>query len=153
MEKDKYVFFWDGIYSNWYPSPFTIKNITYGCGEQWMMYQKALLFQDLETASAILKSDNPRMQKKLGREIKGFDETRWNSIKLEIVKDGLREKFNQNPTLKEELISNKGKLFVEASPYDRIWGIGFSEMEAMQNMEHWGENLLGKILTELSIEL
>ena len=41
---DKFVLFWNGIYSNWERSPFVWNGIKFNCGEQYMMYQKAQMF-------------------------------------------------------------------------------------------------------------
>ena len=56
---DKYVFFWNGIYSQWYVAPMKIDGIEYNCCEQYMMHQKALTFGDLEIADEILLETNP----------------------------------------------------------------------------------------------
>lgn len=152
MNED-YLFFWNGIYSNWYPCKFTVDGIEYNCSEQYMMHLKALCFSDHETAADIMRSTSPREQKALGREIKNYNQEAWDLVKFETVKNGCRAKFEQNPDLKKQLLANRGKIFVEASPYDRIWGIGFAKHEALANKPLWGENLLGKLLTELSNEL
>lgn len=149
----KYMFFWGGCLSNWYISPFIVNGIEYNCGEQYMMHQKAILFNDKQTASEIMKAYVPKKQKELGRKIKNFDTVVWDSVKYNIVKAGLLEKFKQNEDLKLFLSANKGCQMVEASPFDRIWGIGFNEMDAIDNINMWGENLLGKILTEISKEI
>lgn len=151
--ENKYTFFWDGVFSNWYPSLFTVDGIKYNCGEQYMMHQKALLFNDHETAELIMQEKNPKFQKALGRKVKGFDADKWNELSFNIMKKGLKEKFEQNHLLKTKLIASKGRTFVEASPFDRIWGIGYSRETALANINDWGENRLGKILTELSLEL
>ena len=149
----KYMFFWGGCLSNWYISPFVVNGIEYNCGEQYMMHQKAILFNDKQTASEIMKAYVPKKQKELGRKIKNFDTVVWDSVKYNIVKAGLLEKFKQNEDLKLFLSTNKDCQMVEASPFDRIWGIGFNEMDAIDNINMWGENLLGKILTEISKEI
>lgn len=149
----RYKFFLGGIFSNWYCSEFTVDGVKYNCGEQYIMYQKAMLFNDLETASIILKENDPSCQKALGRSIKNFDTKVWDLSKYNIVKKGLREKFVQNPELKHYLLCHKGYQIVEANPENRIWGIGYSSSEALNNIYDWGENLLGKILTELTEEL
>lgn len=153
MKSDDYVFFWGGIFSNWYPSDFKIDNFQYCCGEQYMMHQKALIFKDEFIASKILSTNDPKKAKQLGRSVKNFDSRIWDTHKYDLVKHGLRQKFIQNPILLQDLLNKRGKIFVEASPFDRIWGIGYSEKDAMKNISTWGENLLGKILTELSEEL
>lgn len=151
--EEKYRFFWGGIYSNWYPCYFTVDGLTYNCSEQFMMYHKALLFNDEETAIKIFASESAREQKALGRQIKNYDQHRWDVVKYRIVKDGCRAKFEQNFPLFEQLKKDEGKIFVEASPKDAIWGIGFDEDHALANKDKWGQNLLGKLLTELSKEI
>lgn len=153
MKNKEYVFFWGGIYSNWYRSKFTLDGKTYNCAEQYMMEQKALTFGDTESAEKIMGTENPREQKALGRKVKNYNQKKWDEVKFEIVKRGCRAKFEQNHLLKRQLILDKDKEIVEASPEDRIWGIGFTEDDALQNMDKWGENLLGKLLMELAQEL
>jgi len=147
------MFFWNGVFSNWHESHFEVDGVKYNCGEQYMMHQKAMTFNDQETANKILQAQSARRQKELGREVRNFNLAKWDLVKYELVKKGLREKFNQNPQLKKQLLKYKGFQIVEASPDDTIWGIGFFECEAIQNIKNWGENLLGKILTELTLEL
>lgn len=153
MNPGDYVFFWSGPFSNWYKSDFVVDNIRFNCGEQYMMHAKAVIFDDRESAVKILQETDPRSQKALGRSVKGFDSATWDAVKYGVVKKGLIAKFRQNPKLLELLKYTRGKMLVEASPYDRVWGIGFSSDDAMDNIDSWGENLLGKILTELAVEL
>ncbi len=150
---NKYKFFWNGPFSNWYISDFTYNGIFFNCAEQAMMYEKAITFNDLATAKEILHVRTPKEQKALGRKVKNFDSKVWDAVKYEKVKEILKCKFNENLHLLDLLVRNKGLEFVEASPYDRIWGIGYDESTALKNIDNWGENLLGKILTELSNEL
>lgn len=145
-----YKFFWNGVFSNWHPCKFEYFGVQFTSSEQAFMYEKALFFNDSETAELILKTDNPREQKQLGRKVVNYDEHEWNEVRYVIMMAVLVRKFNQNPDLLNELRTYKGFEFVEASPYDRIWGIGYSEYDALDHINDWGENLLGKILTELS---
>ena len=131
---------------------FEYQRHLFNCSEQAMMYYKALAFLDTETARKILQERHPRNQKAHGRNVKNFDPQIWDDIKYNIVKKILIAKF-EVPEFREELLKHKGKIFVEASPTDAIWGIGFSETDALSNIDNWGENLLGKILTELSNEI
>jgi ribA/ribD-fused uncharacterized protein len=153
MSNNNYVLFWGGIYSNWYPCKFTLDGVTYTSTEQHMMHQKALTFNDVETAAKVMEASHPSQQKKLGREIKNYNDKIWSEVRYEIVKRGCRAKFEQNPDLKEQLLADKGKEFVEASPEDKIWGVGFHSDQALFNKPKWGLNLLGKLLTELSNEI
>jgi hypothetical protein len=152
---DNYVFFWDGIYSQWHISHMIIDGIKYNCGEQYMMYQKALFFGDHEIAQKVLSEKNPRNQKALGRQIVGFDKKKWDEVCMGIVYKGNYAKFTQNPELKKEMLSTGNKIFVEASPEDSIWGIYMDENETgIDDPKNWGgHNLLGWALTLVKHEL
>lgn len=153
----KFTFFWKenkkyGELSQWYNSPFQDdEGITYNCSEQYMMYQKAKLFNDESSAMKILKTNNPSEQKRLGRNVKNFNEDIWNNNSERIVYNGNLLKFSQNPMLKEILLDTKDTILVEASPYDNIWGIGLisSDVRASKPREWRGENRLGEILMNL----
>jgi ribA/ribD-fused uncharacterized protein len=147
-----YAFFYNGPFSNWFPAEFTIDGIKYNCGEQYMMHVKALFFKDKETAKKIMQESRPAKQKELGRSVKNYNDNTWSKVRYELVKNGLKEKFNQNKNLKKFLLSYRQFIIVEASPFDRIWGIGYDDRCAINNVGNWGENLLGKILTELANE-
>ena len=150
---NKYHFFWKSKLSNWTSSRFIYGGFKYNCGEQMMMHQKAIMFKDWETALLIEQSTNPKEMKALGRQVKNFDPKIWDEYKYDLVKAGLYCRFTQDNSAKAELLAHIGQIFVKASPYDRIWGIGYAAQDAMQNIDNWGENLLGKILTELSKEI
>jgi ribA/ribD-fused uncharacterized protein len=152
---DKHVFFWNGIYSQWHKAPMTIDGIEYNSCEQYMMHQKALLFDDDEIAELIMQEENPKEQKKFGRMIKGFDKALWDKNCLAIVFEGNLAKFSQNPELKAEMLSTGNKIFVEASPLDHIWGIGLDEdAEGVDDPSYWlGLNLLGQALTLVKNQL
>lgn len=150
-----YVFFWGGPFSQWAKSPFTIDGITFNTCEQYMMYKKAMLFNDTVSAQAIMVNSNPREQKMLGRAVKNFDDAVWMQHAYNYVVDGNRAKFGQNADLRTELEATKGKLIVEASPYDKRWGIGMEEGDdGIEDSANWqGENLLGKAVTQVRIEM
>src|SRR5262245_43698308 len=123
-EREGFVFFWNGWPAQWHPSPFVLGGVRYSCCEQYMMAEKARLFGDQETLSKILAAETPREQKALGRQVKPFDEQRWNSVCREIVYQGNLAKFTQNEDLLALLLATGEKTLVEASPTDKIWGIG-----------------------------
>jgi len=145
---DKFVFFWDGIYSQWYPSQMIIDNKKYNCCEQYMMEQKALLFNDIEAAKDIMKTDSPMEQKAIGRKVKNFDRTIWDQHCMSIVIKANFAKFSQDILLAKQLIRTDYKIIVEASPYDKIWGIGMHESEeGIEDPANWkGLNLLGNAI-------
>jgi ribA/ribD-fused uncharacterized protein len=149
-----YICFWGpkgsyGEYSQWYLSDFTVDNITYNCCEQYMMYHKALLFNDLDIAMKILQETSPRKLKALGRQIKNFDETIWEQHRADIVYNGNLYKFSQNLYLKKKMLKKLNYTFIEASPYDRIWGVGYTADNLPLNKELWGLNLLGVALNKV----
>ena len=115
---------------------------------EFRMYHKALLFNDQEIADAIALEPEPSQQKALGRKVKGFDRQKWKEKREKIVEEGNWWKFTQpkEGRLGSMLLETGDRLLVEASPYDRIWGIGYGASNAEENRGTWGENLLGKAL-------
>jgi ribA/ribD-fused uncharacterized protein len=152
---DKYVLFWSGIYSQWYKAEMTINGNKYNTCEQYMMHQKALLFEDEEVANAVMRESNPKAQKSLGRKIRNFDDQKWKQNCMRIVYEGNLAKFSQNPELKAALLSTGDKILVEASPLDFIWGIGMHfDDEGVDNPANWkGTNLLGQAISLVKQEL
>lgn len=147
------VLFWesDEIPSQWYPSTFVVDEIEYNCDEQYMMVAKARFFGDEETLEEIMDTDDPREQKRLGRTVQGFDADQWNEVAVNIVTIGNYAKFSQNPEMKEWLLSTEDKILVEASPYDKIWGVGLRESDSrILDREQWrGTNWLGEALSRV----
>lgn len=151
-----YKFFWDGVYSNFYRSHFTdLAGTKYVSNEQYFMVMKALHFGDEDSAKKMLQLSDPNKIKQLGRKVKNFDSDDWDQVKLGYMYKGLKLKFTQDPELKQILLAETADLFVEASPYDKIWGIGLGEEKARFTPEsEWpGQNLLGQLLTKLREEL
>ena len=156
----KYVFFWkdsekNGFLSNWYPRKFVVDDFEYLHMEQYMMAQKAKLFHDARHYTEILRATEPKECKDIGRKVQPFDEKRWNAAKYDLIKIGLRAKFEQNPDLKKGLLATGSRILAEASPYDGIWGIRL-DAETAGNMEpsQWpGQNLLGKALMDVRGEI
>ena len=158
-EKPSTIFFWRskepyGEMSNWYERPFVIDDFKYFCVEQYMMAQKARLFHDAENYTKILRANTPEGCKWLGKQVTPFDPKTWDAAKYDIVKMGNWAKYEQNPDLKHLLLSTGASILAEASPRDRVWGIGMEAKTAasMKHSEWPGENLLGKILMELRHE-
>ena len=138
-------------FSQWYDIYFEVDGVQYHTTEQYMMASKARLFGDEDTWNEIMNAYSPAEYKKLGRKVKGFDATIWDEKKLDIVVEGNKAKFSQNPDLKEFLHATGDAILVEASPYDKIWGIGLDREAALNSrIEDWnGENLLGCALMEV----
>lgn len=150
-----YVFFWGSsdCFSNWYPSDFTINNISYWCTEQYLMAEKARLFNDIEILGKIMNSKDQKEIKDLGRKVHNFDEDIWNKNKEKIMYEGNLAKFIQNEILRNYIMSTNDRILVEASPYDKIWGIGLSvknDNNKIKNPNNWkGRNLLGFTLMKV----
>lgn len=152
----KYLCFWghrprpDGsigpsCLSQWWPSPFTVDGVEYATAEHWMMAGKARLFADAEAERRVLAAAHPAGAKKAGRLVRGFDEAVWERERFRIVVEGSVHKFASDPALRAFLLGTGGRVLVEASPVDRVWGIGLAaDDEAAQDPERWrGPNLLG----------
>lgn len=110
-----------------------------------MMYQKAILFNDMDIADEILDTSDARTQKALGRAVKDFDEETWHARRSGIVEEGNYWKFKSDPSV---LLASGERELVEASPRDRVWGVGFGAVRAPMMRQRWGLNLLGKALME-----
>jgi len=149
--EDNYEFFYGGYFSQWWEESFEVNGVLYYTAEQFMMAEKARLFKDAEALANILASKDPKVQKAWGRKVKNFNEAIWNEVKVEIVSQGNLAKFSQNSYLLKALLATGNKILVEASPYDKIWGIGIGKNDSRRFDEtQWrGQNLLGKVLTEL----
>lgn len=137
--------------SQWWKSDFEAEGIKYNTAEQWMMAKKAELFKDTEALNKILSSEDPKDVKQLGRTIRNFNDTTWDSNKYEIVKQGNLLKFSQNLLLRDFLVATGNSIIVEASPYDNIWGVGLKGDDVRtKNPDTWqGLNLLGFALMEV----
>lgn len=116
-----------------------------------MMAGKARLFSDEETLAKILSAKTPGEAKKLGRLVRNFDDRLWKTARWDIVVQGNVAKFSQHAELAEHLLKTGDAILVEASPFDRIWGIGMAASNPKaDNPDQWqGQNLLGFALVEV----
>lgn len=131
--------------SQWYPASFTVDGRVFPTAEHCMMFRKATLFGDHDVANRIIAAPSPGAAKALGRQVQGFVQDTWDAQRLQIVAAGNEAKFAQNPELRRFLLSTGTKVLVEASPTDRVWGIGLAEDDSRsENPLLWrGLNLLG----------
>ena len=149
-----YLFFWGGVFSNFHPCKIEYAGHIFKSSEQLFMYFKALEFEDTETLDLIIKANTPAEAKKLGRLVKNFNPTKWDEVKEMHMCNALEAKALYCEEFAKALFEiYKSYNLVEASPVDRIWGIGYTKEEALNNIDNWGENLLGQILTKLSNEI
>ncbi|MGW0733490.1 NADAR family protein [Streptomyces sp. NPDC002851] len=165
-ERLKYLYFWghaprkDGrigasCLSQWWEAPFTVNGVRYATAEHWMMAAKARLFGDAEAERAVLAAPSPAAAKKAGRLVRGFDEAIWRRERYGIVVDGSVHKFAAHDDLCAFLVGTGDRILVEASPLDRVWGIGLAQDdERAQDPARWqGLNLLGFALMDARAEL
>jgi ribA/ribD-fused uncharacterized protein len=134
---------------------FSLDSQEYSSAEQFMMFHKAMIFLDRETALKIMQTHDVKKIKELGREVKNYDESVWKYFRSKVVYEGNKAKFSQNEELMDALFSTKGTTLVEAAPNDPIWGIGLAEDDprALKRDTWLGKNLLGEILTRIRIDL
>lgn len=160
-ERVKYLHFWGhrprpdggvgaGCLSQWWPSPFLVDGARYATAEHWMMAGKARLFGDSEAERVALAAAHPREAKAAGRAVRGFEEETWRRHRFGLVVEGSAHKFAQHDDLRAWLLGTGDRVLVEASPRDRVWGIGMSAShEAAEDPGRWrGLNLLGFALME-----
>ncbi|WP_432979006.1 NADAR family protein [Dactylosporangium sp. CA-233914] len=165
-ERVKYLHFWghrarpDGsigpsCLSQWWPAPFEADGVGFASAEHYMMWSKARLFGDEPTAARILNVSHPNEAKTLGRTIAGFDEPTWERERFAIVVAGSIAKFAAHAGLREFLLGTGKRVLVEASPLDRVWGIGLAaDDRAANDPARWrGLNLLGFALMRARHEL
>jgi hypothetical protein len=148
--------------SNFFLTSFSDDNgNAFNCSEQYFMYHKCLTFDNttispnnISLLNNILFEKSPAKIKAYGRQVKNFDDKIWDNIKYNIMLDGLRFKFKQNIIINNKLKATNNKIIYEASKYDKIWGIGYSDYEAISiNPSKYGQNLLGKALMEIRSEI
>lgn len=160
-EPTSYLWFWGhrprpdgtlgpGCLSQWWTSAFTVGDVRYATAEHWMMAAKARLFKDPEAERNVLSAPTPAAAKQAGRLVNGFDSAVWERERFAIVLEGSVHKFGADPALRSYLLSTGDRVLVEASPTDRVWGIGLTaDDERAQDPARWlGLNLLGFALME-----
>ena len=156
-----HVFFWGDkdIYSNFHSSRFSDGERHYSCAEQCFMRSKAMFFGDHATGDRIMGPGRPYDYKKLGRQVAGYDDALWTQQRVAAMEQACLLKFKSNPGLLEQLLATGTRILVEASPYDRVWGVGLGENDPrLDDQSQWrGENLLGQVLmsvrTTLALDL
>jgi ribA/ribD-fused uncharacterized protein len=152
----KYLFFWGhrpqrdgtvgpGCLSQWWPAPFDVDGVRFATAEHYMMWRKATLFGDTRVAEQVLTAPHPHRAKALGRQVQDFEQQTWERHRFDIVVAGSVAKFGQHADLGRFLLATRNRVLVEASPTDRVWGIGLEAGdERATDPKAWrGLNLLG----------
>lgn len=165
-ERFKYLYFWGhrpqrdgsigkGCLSQWWPAPFTAEGVEYATAEHWMMARKARLFGDVEAERRVIAATSPRQAKSAGRAVRGFDQQVWERERFAIVVEGSVRKFGHQGELREYLLGTSSRVLVEASPLDKVWGVGLAADDPrLRDPAQWrGLNLLGFALMEARTRL
>ena len=141
--------------SQWYPAAFEVGEHCYATAEHYMMAQKALLFGDEAVFERVLQAAHPKEVKALGRQVRHYQQDEWEAQRFSIVKAANLAKFSQHADLQAFLLATGKQVLVEASPVDKIWGIGMAEDHPqIENPAMWqGLNLLGFALMEVHRQL
>lgn len=144
-----------GWLSNWYLSDFKVDDVSFSSMEQYMMYQKAVVFEDFKTAEEILRTQNVAIIKQYGRQVSNYNDVIWNGIRQIVIYKGLLAKFSQNETLCDNLRNTGSAILAECAVMDRIWGIGLSMKDTNRfDMNKWnGQNLLGFAIMQVREQL
>ena len=157
----KYTFFWaeptccSCPFSQWMFADFTVNGVKFNSAEQYMMAGKADLFNDPITLVKIMAASHPREQKKLGKQVAGFNDEEWDKHCRRIVYEGNYAKFTQHQVLKDALRDTVGTCLVESSPYDTVWGIGLKTGDPdCEDPAKWkGKNYLGHVLNQVRLNI
>lgn len=153
VETDKYIFFYTNWMSNWHRTKIVEPrlNISFNNSEQLYMFYKADFFKDASTCGLLLNPNlHPKDAKELGGQVANYKDELWDTVRFGFMTLANYLKFSQNPELRAKLLATSGKILVEASSVDRIWGIGLAEQEPLEILTdegNWrGQNLLGKAI-------
>ncbi|QGN47981.1 DUF1768 domain-containing protein [Micromonospora sp. WMMC415] len=165
-ERVKFLHFWGhkpqrdgsigaGCLSQWWHAPFTVGGREFATAEHYMMWSKATLFGDTDVAEQVLTASHPHRAKTLGRQVRGFDQAVWEARRYAIVVTGSVAKFGHHADLRSYLLGTGDRILVEASPVDRIWGIGLAadDPRAGDPAQWQGKNLLGLALMDARDQL
>jgi len=149
---EKIIFFYKGWLSQWTQRIFYSSSVSSDVtsAEEAMMLYKALLFKDDESFDLIRRAaGNPMEQKRLGRLVKGYDDKLWDEVKFKTICKINYDKFSQAKEWRNTFLLTSAYELVEASPFDRIWGIGMAVGDPnLLNRLYWGQNLLGRAIAQ-----
>ena len=140
-----------GFLSNWYSSPFDLDGVHFSSAEQFIMYQKCMIFGDEESAYRVLGTKDTKEQQYIGRTAKGYVSKIWAGVRQVVALRALMAKFEQNEDLKQKLLETGDAILVECARTDKIWACGIRlDDDKRFDAANWdGENILGFALMEV----
>ena len=141
----------NGYLSNWYLSPFELEGKHFSSAEQYIMYQKCISFEDEESASKVLSTDDPAEQQAIGRRTSGYIGTVWAGMRQMVAFRGLMAKFSQNDALKKKLLNTGDAFLVECAGSDKVWacGVRLNDDKRFHASNWTGDNILGFAIMEV----
>ena len=131
--------------SNFYPHAFFYRGVKLPTSEHHLMREKARLMGDEHAMALIKAAPTALAAKRLGRKVKPWNQGLWDDNCDQIMEDILEAKFNSTSAMREYILGIEGH-FYEASPKDKVWGIGIGVQQAMAGVPHNGQNKLGLAL-------
>ena len=151
--KEDFIFYFgmESPFSHWYKCNFTVESQVFCCVEQYLMFRKAILFNDSDSAHKILRSSDPERHHRLGKQVHDFNKLLWQRKCRKYAFEGNYAKFTRHADLLKLLRNTDGKILAEASPYDRNWGIGLSMLNPkIYERKNWrGKNWAGEVLQQV----
>lgn len=156
IHNGRYFFFYKSKLSNFNISPFNIYGRQFQCGQQALHWKKSMFFDDVETAELIYNNGlNPRQCLRLGRTVKNYNDQAWSSVRQSIMYQISLARFLQVQSVRNQLLQTGDKILVQASPIDFKYGIGIDIQTAKKTPDsEWkGDNMLGRVLTDVKNEI
>jgi ribA/ribD-fused uncharacterized protein len=119
--------------------------------EQFIMALKARMFGDMKSEKLIMEATNPKVIKKLGRQVVNFDKFKWEMTAPQAVYYALLQKFSQDRSYRHELYRSQQANIIESSPFDLFWGAGMSKSAITRTDPSVlpGRNIMGKLLEKV----
>jgi ribA/ribD-fused uncharacterized protein len=124
-------------FSNFSPHGFELDGAFWPTVEHFFQAQK---FPGTDHAETIRLAPKPAAAKRMGRSRKYPLRPDWEQVKDDLMRRGVRRKFETHADLRELLLSTGDEELVENAPGDYYWGCGKTGT---------GRNMLGKILMEV----
>jgi ribA/ribD-fused uncharacterized protein len=151
------MFFFSGnenrFLSNFYECKIQWKGFTFKCSEAIYVFEKYSECELPGQGIRVVRMNGPaakRFSGVLNRQMTESQKQRWDKVKVSVMKKILQRKFEQNPDLKERLVSTGNRPLVESTP-DKFWGAGLAEKTLRCHLpnDYPGTNHLGRLLVDL----
>jgi ribA/ribD-fused uncharacterized protein len=138
------------VFSNFHAMPVTVEGKTYVCNEQYFQQAKALMFNDINTATKIMEQTDPLKMSQLGKTVKGFDKTVWAKQAPQVLYRVNSAKYEQNEVAQQALLNTGKKKIGEGSPHPTFGtGVHIFSKTALDQTTWSGENVMGQILEKI----